>query len=300
VVHSLRTIPEIDYPASVLFRLSGDHDTFLARCDMRRFFLGLLALAAAGFSRGEAADGAEGPAVPGETKRVRWASAPAVKQNTYRVQRMKENAVIDADWNKAPWKGITPVTLEYYMGKEPAHQPKAQAKAAYDDQFLHFIWKVEDNYVLARRTEHQQDVWCDSCVEFFFTPGGDPKERGYFNLETNCTGVKLFGIHVAGSKEEGKLTAGEFESIVTASSLKGPIAPEVERPTTWTLEYKIPLSLLEKYGKIERPKPGVTWRGNFYKCADDSSRPHWLTWSPVTNAEPSFHLPQYFGVLTFE
>ena len=25
-----------------------------------------------------------------------------------------------------------------------------------------------------------------------------------------------------------------------------------------------------------------------------------LTWSPVTNAEPSFHLPKYFGILTFE
>ena len=266
---------------------------------MQIFILGLLALAAASSPQVEAADKAEGPATPAETKRVRWASAPPVKQNTYRVQRMKDNPTIDADWNKAAWKGVTPVTLEYYMGEEPAHQPKVQAKAAYDDQYLYLIWKVEDKFVLARRTKHQQDVCRDSCVEFFFTPGGDPKERGYFNLETNCAGVKLFGAHVAGSKDE-KFTAEDFASVVTANSLKGPIDTEIAEPTTWTLEYKIPLSLLEKFARIERPKPGVTCARNFYKCADDTSHPHWLTWSPVTHAEPSFHLPKYFGILAFE
>jgi hypothetical protein len=259
----------------------------------------LLALAAT-FLRAQAADKSEGPATVGETKRVRWATAPPVKRNTYRVQRMKNTPVaIDADWNKAAWKGVTPLTLEYYMGEEPAHQPKVQAKVAYDDHYLYLIWKVDDQYVLARRTKHQEEVYRDSCVEFFFTPGGDPEERGYFNLETSCTGVKLFGIHVAGSKDD-KLPAEDFASIVTANSLKGPIDPEIAKPTTWTLEYKIPLGLLEKFAKIERPKPGATWRGNFYKCADDTSHTHWLTWSPVSHAKPSFHRPKYFGVLVFE
>jgi hypothetical protein len=266
---------------------------------MRTFILSLLALAAASSPRAGAADKAEGPATPGETRRVRWASAPPVQQGSYRVRRMKDNPTIDADWNKAAWRGVTPVTLEYYMGEEPAHQPKVQVKAAYDDEFLYLIWKVEDRFVLARRTEHQQDVCRDSCVEFFFTPGGDPEERGYFNLETSCAGVKLFGAHVVGGKDE-KFTATDFASILTANSLKGPIDPEIVEPTTWTLEYKIPLGLLERLARIERPEPGVTWRANFYKCADDASHPHWLTWSPVTNARPSFHLPKYFGILAFE
>ncbi len=266
---------------------------------MQTFILSLLALAAASSPQAGAGVKAEGPAAPGETKRVSWASAPPVKQGTYRVRRVKDNPTIDADWDKAAWKGVTPVTLEYYMGEEPAHQPKVQAKAAYDDHYLYLIWKVEDQFVLARRTKHQQDVCRDSCVEFFFTTGSDPEERGYFNLETNCAGLKLFGAHVMGSKDE-KFTAQDFAGVVTATSLKGPIDPEIVKPTTWTLEYKIPLSLLEKFAKIERPKPGVTWRANFYKCADDASHPHWLTWSPVTNTKPSFHLPKYFGILAFE
>ena len=129
-----------------------------------------------------------------------------------------------------------------------------QAKAAYDDHYLYVIWKVEDQFVLARRTKHQQDVWRDSCVEFFFTPGGDPEERGYFNLETNCTGVKLFGVHVAGSKDE-KFTAKDIASVVTANSLKGPIDPEIAKPTTWTLEYKIPWASWRNSRKSNAPGP---------------------------------------------
>src|SRR3954470_3705377 len=102
------------------------------------------------------------------------------------------------------------------MGEKSATQPRVQVKAAYDDEFLFLIWNVEDRFVLARRTEHQQAVCRDSCVEFFFTPGGDPKEKGYFNLETSCAGVKLFGAHVVGGHAE-RLTAEDFASVVTAN-----------------------------------------------------------------------------------
>ena len=68
---------------------------------------------------------------------------------------MKDNPTIDPDRDEAAWRGVPPVILEYYMGEEPAHQPKVQAKAAYDDHFLYVIWKVQDRFVLARRTTLQ-------------------------------------------------------------------------------------------------------------------------------------------------
>lgn len=259
----------------------------------------VMMLFALSYSRAKGAEMNEGTAKAAEAKRVRWASATPDSPNVYRVVRMKDNSKIDADWNKAAWKNVVPVSLEYYMGDEPEHQPKAQAKAAYDDHGLYIIWKVEDNYLLAKRTQHQQDVWRDTCAEFFFTPVSDPAEQSYFNLETNCIGVKLFGSHVVNGKNE-RLKPEEFTQIVTASSLTEPINPERQSPTTWTLEYKIPFDLIAKYTKIDRPAPGVKWRGNFYKCGDETSHPHWLTWSPVHNDKPSFHLPQYFGSLIFE
>ncbi len=75
--------------------------------------------------------------------------------------------------------------------------------------------------------------------------------------------------------------------------------PIVE-PVTWTAAYKIPIALLEKYSQVAYPGHKVEWRVNFYKCADATSHPHWLTWSPVDLPEPDFHQPQSFGVLQFQ
>lgn len=267
---------------------------------MQKFLLSLLALAAI-VSQADGADKGEDADTSGETKRVRWATIPPVRQNTYRIQRINDNPKIDADWKKTAWKNVTPIILEYYMGEEPEHQPKVQAKAAYDDHSIYIIWKVEDKFVRAKRTKNQQDVYRDSCVEFFFTPFSDPKQQGYFNLETNCCGVKLFNAHFSESKgEDYEFTANDFQDVVTANSLKGPIDTEIASSTVWTLETKIPFSLLDKAAKIERPAPGVTWRCNFYKCADESSHPHWLTWSPISHPKPAFHRPEFFGILEFE
>jgi hypothetical protein len=50
--------------------------------------------------------------VPGETLCVRWASAPPAELGTDRVRRMKDNPTIDADWDKAAWRGVPPVTVD--------------------------------------------------------------------------------------------------------------------------------------------------------------------------------------------
>ena len=92
----------------------------------------------------------------------------------------------------------------------------------------------------------------------------------------------------------------DLARIEVATSLTGPIIDEIVEPTTWTLEARLPLAVLEKHAHVIRPRAGVTWRGNFYKCADETSDPHWLTWSPVDWPAPAFHLPAQFGTLRFE
>ena len=60
------------------------------------------------------------------------------------------------------------------------------------------------------------------------------------------------------------------------------------------------VDILEKYAQVTHPQPGGIWRANFYKCADKTSHPHWLTWSVVDKPRPDFHVPQFFGILEFE
>jgi len=87
------------------------------------------------------------------------------------------------------------------------------------------------------------------------------------------------------------------QTIVVRSSLPPKIDPEVSTPVTWTLRFHIPFSLFEQFiGPLESVA-GQRWRGNFYKCAQEVSHPHWAAWSPVD--ELNFHLPRCFGVIRF-
>ena len=77
------------------------------------------------------------------------------------------------------------------------------------------------------------------------------------------------------------------------------IDPEISDTVLWEVAYRIPFNILKNYCETDLPAAGVTWRANFYKCADASSHPHWLTWSPVDLPKPDFHQPDFFGILEF-
>lgn len=220
---------------------------------------------------------------------------------TYRVKRLSAPIKVDADWAKAVWRDAEAIVLANHMGPRPEHFPKTQAKLAYDDESLYVIFRVEDRYVRAVAEKHQDSVCVDSCVEFFFTPRTDPENAGYFNLEMNCGGTMLFNYQLIPWKNRKPVSEADLARIETATTLPKRVEPEVTAPTTWVVEYRLPFDLLSNYiDEWTQPAPGVEWRANVYKCADATSHPHWLTWSPVDHPRPNFHLPQYFGRLLFE
>lgn len=219
---------------------------------------------------------------------------------TYKVKRLTASRTfIDANWDKPQWTRIQPLDVQLFMGDDPAHKPKTQAKLFYDDKNIYVIFKVQDNYIRAVNTDYQSPVSRDSCVEFFFTPGPDTT-KGYFNLETNCIGTVLLYHQTARDENKTEIAAADLDQIAIATSLpKEPIDPERQGPVTWILEYRLPIKMLEKYHSVTKPTPGVKWYANFYKCADRTSQPHWLTWSLVDKEEPDFHLSEFFGTLEF-
>jgi len=219
---------------------------------------------------------------------------------SYTVKRAKGSITIDGNWNKSAWKDVEPLELTYYMGERPEHLPKTQAKLVYDDDAVYVIFRVEDQYIRAVAQKHQDMVCRDSCAEFFFTPGTDVA-KGYYNLEMNCGGIMLMYFQVVPRQPRTKLTPEDFEQIQVAHSMPTQVDPEITEPTVWTVEYRIPNTLISKYANDPvLPAPGVTWRANFFKCGDQTSKPHWLTWSYVDRPKPDFHVPECFGTLTFE
>lgn len=218
---------------------------------------------------------------------------------TYKVHKLSAPIKVDGNWDKPQWKEIEPILISKHMGKTPEHRPKVEAKLAYDDQAIYVIYRVEDQYVRAVAQNYQDSVCRDSCAEFFFTPGMN-LGLTYFNVEINCGGTMLLHYHPADGKTV-PVESSDCDTVQIAHSLPKIVDPEITAPTTWTLEYRMPFDLIQKYcPAATKPAPGAAWRANLYKCADATSHPHWLTWSYVDFPKPKFHMPEFFGSLLFE
>ncbi len=217
----------------------------------------------------------------------------------YKVTKLKTSPEINAIWDKKPWNEIKPVQLALYMGDKPKHFPFTQAKIAYDDKAIYIIFRVEDRYVKAVHSQNQDPVCRDSCVEFFFSPEEDVND-GYFNLEMNCGATMLFNHQIKRQTDVVLISDSDIQKIKVAHSLPKIIEQEINKKITWVVEYRIPFSVIGNYQIFSKPKAGTVWKANFYKCADGTSHPHWLTWAPVDYPRPNFHLPEYFGTLEFQ
>ena len=217
----------------------------------------------------------------------------------YVVKRANKPFEPDQRQDKEFWQNAETLELKNHMGAMPEHFPKTEAKLLYDEKFVYVIFNVADRYIRAVREKLNDSVCMDSCVEFFFTPNTEISS-GYFNIETNCIGTMLLFHQISINEKRIIVKPSDAERIKRYTSLNGPISKVIIAPVNWTLQYCVPIDMLKKYTQVETPAPGVTWQANFYKCADETSHPHWLTWSPVKLPEPDFHQPIFFGTLEFE
>ncbi|WP_319549161.1 carbohydrate-binding family 9-like protein [Desulfogranum marinum] len=208
-------------------------------------------------------------------------------------------SIEDSSWDAFPWKDLSSNLMQNHMGNKPVHFPGVEVKVAYDSMAIYLLFRVEDRYVRAVARSHQDDVYKDSCVEFFFTPGPDVSQ-GYFNIEMNCGGTMLFHFQKAPGKKRIIMPVNECNQIAVAHSLPKRVDPEIKNFVVWTVAYRVPLVLLKKYCDVVKPATQSFWRVNFYKCADNTSHPHWLTWAPVELPYPNFHHPSSFGFLYFK
>jgi hypothetical protein len=73
-----------------------------------------------------------------------------------------------------------------------------------------------------------------------------------------------------------------------------------ERPATgpWCLTIVLPKRLFFRHPQLSLDD--LKARGNFYKCGDKLTKPHFLSWNAIDTPSPDFHVPQAFGTLIFE
>lgn len=220
----------------------------------------------------------------------------------YTVHRVDTLPAVSTAWNDPAWSVAETLTIARFHPRGSDHMPLTQARVLHDGHALAVIFRVDDRYVVARNTEYQSPTHKDSCVEFFIRPR---PESGYFNFEFNAIGTLLlwyiekprgpdgvFGKYVEVPKEAAS-------SIQVHTSLRGPISSELPGPIVWTVSYRIPLTFFERFTGPLDAVTGQAWRANFYKCADDSSHPHWGYWADI-GERLDFHQPDRFGEIRFE
>lgn len=219
----------------------------------------------------------------------------------YEVKQVAAGVALSGGWDEAPWNAADTAAVDNFLPRSSDHHPSVAVRMVHSADALLVAFRVQDKYVRCVVDQNQGSVCTDSCVEFFVRP---KRDKGYFNFEINCGGTLLcYYIQVdgAGAGDMASRVALPPEDLALVGivpSLPRVVEPELQVDTLWTLKFSIPFALLEKYVGPLGPLPGQVWRGNFYKCADKTSHPHWAAWSPVDAF--NFHLPRCFGELKFE
>lgn len=170
------------------------------------------------------------------------------------------------------------------------YAPRVEVRAAHTGDRLLLRYDVTEDCTLGAVAEDNGEVWTDSCVEFFISLDGE----AYYNFECNCIGTLLIGYRAPGA-EPDMADAAVLGSVVRRGSLPRRTFAERTGPESWSMTLEIPAAALFRHGL--KDWHGVRATGNFYKCGDNLSKVHFLSWAPIPHPTPCFHLPQHFGRL---
>lgn len=205
------------------------------------------------------------------------------------------------DETDSRWQHAALLTIDQFRPEGSHHQPETRLQLLHDGQAIHGLFRVQDRYVRCVHDHYGAPVYRDSCVEFFVQPR---PALGYFNFEFNCGGNFLCNYITDPTRVGGafkafvSLKAQHVSEVRVVGSLPKRVEPEIDTPVSWWLSFSIPVSALEPFVGSLGSLGGQSWRGNAYKCGNDTSHPHWAAWAPVDQL--NFHLPRFFGEFVFE
>lgn len=185
-----------------------------------------------------------------------------------------------------------PIGCNNWAAEYP-YAPKATFAAAHNGTHLLLTFRVEEACTAALVTEDNGPVWTDSAVEFFISFD----DTGYYNFEFSCIGKALLGFR---KTKPDVIHAGAdvMETIRRESSLGTANFAERKGDNRWELNVAIPAAAFfaHNFATLD----GIKARANVYKCGDNLSKPHFLSWQPIRTEKPNFHVPEFFGDVEFE
>lgn len=234
-------------------------------------------------------------AAPGKAELPDPKSLPAPKSVV--VPRIKTPITIDGNLDEPAWSKaarLGPFSKNDGSGPE---RERTELRIAYDDTALYLGWTCTDSDIQATFTNRDSMFWEEEVVECFITPKALDH---YFELQWNPLGGVFDAIITNHLDEWGisKSFQGDWsftaKNMKHAVKVKGTVSDSSDKDEFWQVEVKVPFADLE----LPAPKPGDTWRANFYRFNRTKGLPvEELSWSPTRL--PGFHQPSRFGFLKF-
>lgn len=192
-------------------------------------------------------------------------------------------------WNATDW---TPL----HRRQADGHPYDSRFKVLYSTTGVYFLMDGTDRKLTATMNEDFMHLWTEDVFEVFLWP--DERYPVYFEYEISPLNRELpilipnFGGQFLGwrpwdyekdrvTRKATHVTGGSKEP---QASIQG-----------WRAEFFIPYALLRPLQNVP-PKPGTTWRANFYRMDHDDGKSTQWDWARVG---PSFHEYEKFGELRF-
>ena len=182
-------------------------------------------------------------------------------------------------------------SINNLLWSNDSYKPAVSFAMVYTEDSILLKYFVTEKYVKADYLQINDPVYKDSCVEFFIAFGDD---ENYYNLEFNRIGTALIG-YGSGKNDREILSESIISKIKSQHAITA--SPDDKGNTEWELTLNIPFTLF--IHNAISALAGLSCRANFFKCGDDLPAPHFLSWNAVDYPQPNFHLPQFFGTITF-
>lgn len=237
---------------------------------------------------------------------------------TCQVRRAEGKMTMDGRLDEPGWKkaevmtgmalagtvGKTPRVLHGKPGEKPTQN--TEVRLLWDDEFLYVSFVCYDRFIYNTYTQPDDPVYSSQdCVEVFLCPNKDP--RIYAELDLSPANVLWSGLTWRPDfpdRPHHIFTAFNPRELKTGAHVDGQLNAAEQNSTMWSAEYAIPFKCLST-APNRPPRPGDTWRANFYRIDILERRKpkakndlvEFAAWSPpgILN----FHMPLKFGEITF-
>ena len=181
------------------------------------------------------------------------------------------------------WDDANVANVNKFNWDKERNTPVTEARILYSEYGLHIRMKTDEKPLLARYTEQNSAVCCDSCMEFFIKPFN--RDERYMNFEFNAFGTMYHSV---------RMSRDEFSFYDCSKEDFGVISNVADGE--WTIMFTIPFRIINCiYGGYSK-----TMYGNIYKCAEDTESPHYASYYEIETPKPDFHRPEYFGEFELE